>query len=123
MPKRKNKQQLRPFAVTFESHRAPNKVYHEPIFAVDVNVMAASVEDALTVASREAIGEFIDRKPSWAAKVCWSRDQFYEGCGYISGRAPRGGERLSAPYHLTKRLKATVTLGRLPIQLELDFNQ
>lgn len=123
MPKRKNKPKLRPFGVTFESHRQPCKKYTDPVVIIDINVEADSVEQALNVAGRIAIRQFIHRTPSWVSSVCWSRDSTFDGCGYISGRANRSGGKLSAPYHLTRRLKATVTLGRIPKQLELDFNQ
>lgn len=123
MPKRKNDPQLRPFGVTFESHRLAGKKYADPTVIVDVNVQADSVEQALHIAGRMVIRQFIDRTPSWVSGVCWSRDSTFEECGYISGRAKRSGGKLSAPYHLTRRLKATVTLGRIPKQLELDFKQ
>ncbi|MNC22497.1 hypothetical protein D3C75_704990 [compost metagenome] len=117
----KKKKQLRSFTVTFESHRLPNKYYDDPITIVEVGVNASSVQDAILVASRQALRKFIDRVPTWVANVCWKKDHYVEGCGYIAGQAPRNRGKLSAPYNLTRRLTATVTLGNIPVQLELDF--
>lgn len=117
------KKHLRSFTVTFESHRLPNKYYDDPIQTVEIGVNASSIQDAITVASRQALRKFIDKAPSWVANVCWKKDHYVEGAGYIAGQAPRSQGKLSAPYNLTRRLKATVTLGNIPIQLELDFDQ
>lgn len=121
MSKRKKKIKLRPFGVSFESHRYPYKFYNDPVVIVDVNVEASSVKEAITIAGRKALRQFIDEVPDWVSNVLWAKDPHFEGCGYIAAQSKRPDSTLSKPYNMTKRLQVTVTLGRLPKQLELEF--
>ena len=115
--------QKRAFTVEFTSHQIPGKHPHyrhyKPLL---VNVEATGVEDAIRVASKKSLTHFIHTIPKAIANVCWARDSSYEGTGYIAVQYPRG-QKLSAPYMMTKRLNVTVTLGNIPVQLCFDFGE
>lgn len=116
------KPQTRAFTVEFTSHRIHgrryNHILHEPI---TVEVEATGIEDAIKVASKKTLTQFIGKIPSSVANVCWCRDNTYEGTGYIAVQYPRGPKHLSKPYMMTKRLTVRVTLGKIPRQLCFDF--
>lgn len=113
--------QKRVFTVEFTSHHVPGRQRHyrhyEP---VQVTVEATGIEDALKVACKKSLTQFIGTVPKAIANICWARDNTYEGTGYIAVQYPRG-QRLSVPYMMTKRLNVTVTLGNIPVQLCFDF--
>lgn len=111
------------YTVEFTSHQIPGTRRHyrhyEPF---QVTVEATGVEDALRVASKKSLTHFIHKIPKEIANICWARDSSYEGTGYIAVQYPRG-QKLSAPYMMTKRLNVTVTLGNIPVQLCFDFGE
>lgn len=119
----KKKPQKRSFSVEFTGHRVDGARRNHPPYAaspVVVAVEATSVEEALNIAARQTLTQFIPKVPGAIANICWSRDVTYPGTGYVSVQYPRGA-KLSRPYHMTKRMNAVVTLGNIPIQLCFDF--
>lgn len=87
---------------------------------IQVQVMATGVEEAKHLATRQTLTRFISRIPKSVSNICWSKDTKYPEAGYMSVQYPRGA-RLSAPYHMTQRMKIEVTLGNIPVQLCFDF--
>lgn len=54
--------------------------------------------------------------------VTWCRDPWNESAGYIAVQYPRAnGNGLSQPYNVSRRLTASLTLGRIPHQLSFDW--
>lgn len=90
---------------------------------VDIHVKATSVKEAQTKASRIAVEMMTHRlsMPRDIANFCWCRDSRKDGYGFIAAQWSRRDNKLSVPYYMTNRLKITVTLGNLPLQLEFDF--
>lgn len=118
---RKRQPPLFAYGVEFTEHRREGIHYNGlPRDPVIVNVMATGVEEAKHAACRQTLTQFIPSVPKSVKNICWSRDTKYPGAGYVSVQYPRGA-RLSAPYHMTKRMKIEVTLGNIPIQLSFNF--
>lgn len=116
------KRPLRLFCVEFSTFHNPRYTREDPLTfsTIQVQVQAPGVNEAKNIAARQVLTQFIPRVPKQAVNVCWSTDQKYPEAGYISVQYPRGA-KLSAPYHMTRRMKVEVTLGNIPIQLCLDF--
>lgn len=115
------KRALRSYCVEFSYYQTPGYTKRVPEFdPIQVQVLAAGVEEAKHVACRQTLTRFISSIPKHASNICWSKDSKYPEAGYISVQYPRG-PRLSAPYHMTKRMKIEVTLGNIPVQLSFDF--
>jgi hypothetical protein len=113
--------QKRVFTVEFTSHQIPGTRRHYRHYdPVQVTVEATGIEDAIKVASKKSLTQFIHKIPKDVANVTWASDRSYEGTGYIAVQYPRG-QKLSAPYMMTKRLNVEVTLGNIPVQLCFDF--
>lgn len=116
------KRALRPYCVEFSSFQ-PESYVRSGLFKFDtiqVQVLASGVEEAKHLATRQTLTRFISRIPKSVSNICWSKDTKYPEAGYMSVQYPRGA-RLSAPYHMTQRMKIEVTLGNIPVQLCFDF--
>ena len=118
----KKRRLLRPYCVEFSSFQPQKYSRHAPLKfePFQVQVQAGSVEEAKNIAACETLTRFISRIPKQVANICWSKDHNYPEAGYMSVQYPRGS-KLSAPYHMTQRMKIEVTLGNIPVQLCFDF--
>lgn len=116
------KRPLHTYCVEFSTFQPESYVRHGlfKFDAIQVQVLASGVEEAKHQAVRQTLTRFIPRIPKQVSNICWSKDSKYPEAGYMSVQYPRGA-RLSAPYHMTQRMKIEVTLGNIPVQLCFDF--
>lgn len=118
----RKKRPLHSYCVEFSTFQPEAYVRHGVLKfdPIQVQVLASGVEEAKNIATRETLTRFVSRIPKQVSNICWSKDCKYPEAGYMSVQYPRGA-RLSAPYHMTQRMKIEVTLGNIPVQLCFDF--